>query len=139
MFKYYCLFVAFFSENGNLLQNIFFLFASFIFYFSKKSIIQICKIIDKSVESNDSSPSHTFEFPIYQAEEEGEEDCDIPDELARLLEHESKALQPLQEPVEIINLGIEEEKKEVKIGTTLGASIKERLVKLLQEFADVFA
>jgi hypothetical protein len=41
--------------------------------------------------------------------------------------------------VETINLGTEEEKKEVKIGTTLEASIKERLVKLLQEYVDVFA
>lgn len=72
-------------------------------------------------------------------EEEGEEDCYIPDKLARLLEHESKALQPHEEPVETINLGTEEEKKEVKIGTTLEANVKERLVKLLQEYVDVFA
>ena len=56
-----------------------------------------------------------------------------------MLEHESKALQPHQEPVDTINLGTEEEKKEVKVGTTLGASIKERLIKLLQEYVDVFA
>ena len=59
--------------------------------------------------------------------------------MARLLEQECKALQPHEEPVETINLGTEEEKKEVKIGTTLEASIKERLVKLLQEYVDVFA
>ncbi|XP_050897366.1 uncharacterized protein LOC127104210 [Lathyrus oleraceus] len=97
------------------------------------------KINDNPVESNDSLPSHNFDSPIYQVEEEGEKDCYIPDELARLLEHESKALQPHEEPVKTINLGTEEEKKEVKVGTTLEASVKERLVKLLQEYVDVFA
>jgi hypothetical protein len=56
-----------------------------------------------------------------------------------MLEHESKALHPHQEPVETINLGTEENKKEVKVGTTLKASIKERLIKLLHEYVDVFA
>ena len=56
-----------------------------------------------------------------------------------MLEHESKALQPHQEPMETINLGTEEDKKEVKVGTTLEASIKERLIKLLHEYVDVFA
>jgi hypothetical protein len=56
-----------------------------------------------------------------------------------MLEHGSKALQPHQEPVEIINLGTEEDKKEVKVGTTLEESIKERLIKLLHEYVDVFA
>jgi hypothetical protein len=41
--------------------------------------------------------------------------------------------------VETINLGTEEKKKEVKVRTTLEASVKERLVKLLQEYVDVFA
>jgi hypothetical protein len=56
-----------------------------------------------------------------------------------LVEYEYTDIQPHQEQVETINLGTEEAKKEVKIGTTLGADIKERLVKLLQEYVDVFA
>jgi hypothetical protein len=41
-----------------------------------------------------------------------------------MLDHESKALQPHQESMETINLGTEEEKKEVKVGTTLGQASK---------------
>ena len=47
--------------------------------------------------------SYDFEHPIYQAEDEGEEDCEIPVELARLLMQEEKAIQPHEEPVEVIN------------------------------------
>lgn len=56
-----------------------------------------------------------------------------------MVEYEYTDLQPHQERVETINLGTEEAKKEVKIGATLGADIKERLIKLLQEYVDVFA
>lgn len=58
--------------------------------------------------------------------------------MARLLEYESKTLQPYQESVEMINLSTKEEKKEVNVVTTLGEIIKERLIKLLQEYMDVF-
>ena len=37
-----------------------------------------------------------FENPIYQAEEEGEEDCEVPEELARLLQQEERTIQPNQ-------------------------------------------
>ena len=56
-----------------------------------------------------------------------------------MVKYEYTDIQPHQEQVETINLGTEEVKKEVKIGTTLGADSKERLVKLLQEYMDVFA
>lgn len=56
-----------------------------------------------------------------------------------MVEYEYIDLQPHQKQVETINLGTEEAKKEVKIGTTLGTNVKERLVKLLQEYVDVFA
>ena len=41
---------------------------------------------------------------------------DIPDEVTRLLEHEKDTIQPYREPLEVINLGSDEDKKEVKIG-----------------------
>lgn len=72
-----------------------------------------------------------FELTIYQAEEEGEDNYDLPGELSRLLKHEFKAIQPHQELMVTINLGTKEEKKEV--GATLEASVRERLVKLLHE------
>ena len=46
---------------------------------------------------------------------------------------------PHQEVTEAINLGIEEERREVKIETTLSPTIKERLIDLLREYSDVFA
>ena len=41
---------------------------------------------------------------------------------------EEKAIQPNEEPVKVINLGIETDKKEVKIGADLEDGIKRRLV-----------
>lgn len=52
-------------------------------------------------------------FPINQAEDDDEEDCELPVELARLIEHE-KEIQPHQEPIEVINLGFEEVIKKSK-------------------------
>ena len=48
-------------------------------------------------------------------------------------------IQPHQEPVDVINLGTEEDQKEVKVGTSLGQEIKDELVNLLREFVDVFS
>ena len=41
---------------------------------------------------------------------------------------EEKSIQPYKDPVEVINLGTEEAKKEVKIDTNLEDSVKGRLV-----------
>ena len=64
------------------------------------------------------------EDPIYQAEYEGEEDCEVPGELARLLQQEERAIKPHEEPLDTINLGNEEYRKEIKIGR---ASCRERV------------
>lgn len=82
--------------------------------------------------------AHDFDNPVYQAEEENDEDCDLPEELARLLRQEERVIQP-QESAEVINLGTDEEVKEVKIGVALEESVKERLISMLKEFSDVFA
>ena len=52
-----------------------------------------------------------FKNIIYQAEEEGEEDCEVPEELARLLQQEERTIQPHEELVDTINLGTEEDKR----------------------------
>ena len=45
--------------------------------------------------ANDSAiVDYDFKFPINQVEDEGEEDCEIPGELARLLLQEEKAIHP---------------------------------------------
>ncbi|GAU51332.1 hypothetical protein TSUD_412790 [Trifolium subterraneum] len=91
--------------------------------------------INKPVEHNDPRPSPNFEFPVYEAVEE--EDEEIPDEIRRLLDQET--FQPHKEVIELINLGSEEEKKEIKIGASLEASVKKRVIVLLREYVDIFA
>ncbi|XWS53974.1 hypothetical protein CRYUN_Cryun10bG0047500 [Craigia yunnanensis] len=61
------------------------------------------------------------------------DDSILSPELLRLVEAEDKQILPHQEVTEVINLGNEEIKKEVKIGTTIF------IVSLLQEYVDVFA
>ena len=65
---------------------------------------------------------------IYQAGDEGEEDCEVLGELSRLLLQGEKTIQPHEEPVDTINLGTEEDKREVKMGANLEPSVKERLI-----------
>jgi len=79
----------------------------------------------------------TFEFPVYKAEDE--EDDDIPYEITRLLEQEEKAIQPHQEEIEFINLGTEDNKWEIKVGAALGERVKKRIFELLREYSDIFA
>ena len=89
----------------------------------------MCKLINsKLIQNNDPTPSPNFEFPVYEAEEESEEDNDIPEEITLLLEHEEKTIQPHKKPVKLINLDSEENMREVKIGALLGEDVKKRLV-----------
>src|SRR3954469_21258533 len=90
------------------------------------------------VDNDYSIASHDFENPIYQTEDESEEDCEVPRELARLLKQEEKAIQPHEEPIEVINLGSDEEKKEVIIGADLENSVKQRLIQMLQDYVEIF-
>ncbi|XP_050889075.1 uncharacterized protein LOC127094261 [Lathyrus oleraceus] len=81
-------------------------------------VVHISKLIhDISIKINNPMPSCNFEFPVYKAEEEEEEN--IPDEISRLLKNEEKTIQPFKEPMEVINLGSEEDRKEVKVGALL--------------------
>ena len=59
------------------------------------------------------------------------EDDDLPSNLLRLVAQDEKQILPHQKVIKDINLGIEEEKREVKIGTTLSPAIKEELIDLL--------
>ena len=74
----------------------------------------MCRLIKKHVEYNEPAPSPNFEGPVYGAEEEDYDE--IPEEVSRLLEHGENTIQPYKEPLEVINLGSEEDPKEVKIG-----------------------
>ena len=59
--------------------------------------------------------------------------------MARLLRQEEKVIQPHQESIEVVNLGTEDNVKEVKIGADLEENVKARLIGLLREYVDVFA
>ena len=67
------------------------------------------------------------------------ENDDLPPDLLRLVEQDERQILPHLEITEAINLGTEEEKKEVKIGTTLSSSTRKELIDLLQDYSDVFA
>src|SRR4051812_40550767 len=98
----------------------------------------MCRLtINKPIECNNPMPFPNFEFPVFEAEEEEEEE--ILDEISRLLKHEERAILPHKEPLEKINLGSEEDKKEVTIGSLLDADIKSKLTDLLKKYVDVFA
>ncbi|RDX62102.1 hypothetical protein CR513_59603, partial [Mucuna pruriens] len=60
-------------------------------------------------------------------------------ELERLLEQERPKLQSDAEELEVINLGEGEEIKEIWIGELIPPDLKQRLTKLLREYADIFA
>ncbi|KAK8547440.1 hypothetical protein V6N12_031577 [Hibiscus sabdariffa] len=83
-----------------------------------------------------------FERDICSGECESDddyEDYELTPDLLRLIEQENKEILPHQESIETINLGTDDELREVKIGTLISLSTKDRLVSLLQEFKDVFA
>ena len=82
-------------------------------------------------------PSPNFKFPVFEVEEE--EDEEIPEEISRLLRQEERSIQPYKEPLETVNLGSEEETKEVKVGALLSSAVKGSLIELLKDFSDVFA
>ena len=65
------------------------------------------------------------------SENEGMEDNDLPLDLLRLMAQDEKQILPHQEVTEAINLGIEEERREVKIETILSPTIREKLIDLL--------
>jgi len=72
-------------------------------------------------------------------EDDYEGDSEPSPELMRLVEQESREIKPHQEDVEVLDLSKGDEKKEVKIGTSMKKEVKEELCALLKEFRDVFA
>ena len=56
-----------------------------------------------------------------------------------MVEQDERQILPHLEVTEAINLGTEEEKKEVKIGIMLSPAIRKELIDLLEDYSDVFA
>ena len=83
-------------------------------YFTHTHIYRSTSTLD--LTGNDSATSsYDFENPINLAEDESEDDCEVPGELARLLLQEERAIQPHEEPVETVNLGTETDKKKLRL------------------------
>ena len=102
-----------------------------------------CKYPNNERE-NDSANGQGFDFErvVYAGElgnEEDMEDDDLPPDLLRLVEQDERQILLHQEIIEAVNLGTKEERKEVKIGTTLSPAIRKELIDLLQDYNDVFA
>ena len=89
-----------------------------------------------------SLPNFDFERTSYISWTDLEEDIDesdLPLEMQRLLAMEDKQILPHQEVTELVNLGTDNEKKEVKIDSSLDPSTKKEIVDLLREYVDIFA
>jgi len=56
-----------------------------------------------------------------------------------MVEQEDPEMKPHQEETEIVKLGVGEEKKEVKVGTSMTIPIRDGLVALLRDYQDIFA
>ncbi|KAI5415783.1 hypothetical protein KIW84_040994 [Lathyrus oleraceus] len=100
-------------------------------------ILHQSKLAPNPIEYNDPSPSPNFEFHVFEAEEES--DVEVSDELSRLLEQDEKTIHLFEEQIELVNLGSEDDVKEVKIGSRLCSDVKKGLIDLLREYSDVFA
>ena len=67
------------------------------------------------------------------------DEIDLPPEMLRLLTMEDKQILPHQKVTKLVNLGTDDEKKEVKIGASLDSSMKKEITNLFREYADIFA
>ena len=63
----------------------------------------------------------------------------LPLELERIVAHEDQEMGPHQEETELVDLGTGSGKREVKIGTSMTAPIREELTALLRDYQDIFA
>ena len=95
----------------------------------------ICRCPNNEHE-NDSANGQGFDFKrvVYAGEFSNKEDMendDLPPDLLRLVEQEERQILPPQEITEAVNLGTKEEKKEVKIRTTLSPATRKELIDLL--------
>ena len=93
---------------------------------------------------NDSTNGQGFDFErvVYTDEfgnDEDMEDNDLPSNLLRLDEQDKRQILSHRDITKAINLGTEEERREVKIETTLSPTTKKKLIDLLQDYSDVFA
>ena len=75
---------------------------------------------------------------VNHVEYEVDEDCEVPGDLAILFQQE-RAILPHEELLETINLGTEEDRKEVQVGANLEPTANECLIQPLNEYVELFA
>ena len=63
----------------------------------------------------------------------------LPPELERTIAQEDQEMRPHQEETELVDLGIGNGKKEVKIGMVMTAPVHKELMALLRDYQDIFA
>ncbi|KAI5390043.1 hypothetical protein KIW84_075392 [Lathyrus oleraceus] len=102
------------------------------------TVIHRSKLVLKPIEYNDRTPSPNVDFPVFEAEEETDNE-EVSDDISCFLEHEERAIPPFEEQIELVNLGSKDHVKEVKIGSQLCPKAKKGLIDLLREYSDVFA
>jgi len=56
-----------------------------------------------------------------------------------MVEQEDREVKPHQKETKVVNLGVGEERKEVKVGTGMSMNVRDELVDLLQDYQDIFA
>ena len=56
-----------------------------------------------------------------------------------MVDQEDREVKPHQEEMEVVNLGVGEERKEVKVGTSMSINVRDELVTLLQDYQDIFS
>ncbi|KAE8663807.1 Detected protein of unknown function [Hibiscus syriacus] len=69
-----------------------------------------------NINANDTNPEIDFEQPMCPKKVKGYdngEGCDLPSELLKIMEKEDKKILPHKEPIEILNLGSDMDKKEL--------------------------
>ncbi|GKV44464.1 hypothetical protein SLEP1_g51648 [Rubroshorea leprosula] len=123
--------VAFISDN---------MFLSLLYYHLAIYLLpsQIFKPANDESLNNDAMSDFIYEIDDQTYKEEDNENLDPSHELTQMLREEKPKLQPNQE-TETINLGTEDDKKEIKINAHLSSKERNELIELLFEFQDVFA
>jgi len=51
-----------------------------------------------------------------------------------MVEQEEREVKPHREEIEVVNLGVREERKEVKVGTCMSINVRDELVALLRDY-----
>ena len=111
---------------------IFFLFTFYLFkggYPLHTPTLTKCRYpsIPDSMGNNSAMAFSDSEDLVNHVECEGDEDSEVPGELARLLQQEERVILPHEELLETINLGTVKDMREVKMGANLKPNVKERL------------